>query len=745
MGVFYAGKFYLTLTLEWDPTPAELTHLQVLFDKVSGVLCQATEGKHSIGQVFYSVIVGAKGSDILLHNGGSAQPDATDARLWQTGHLVDFYRDWLADVTLAVHELSHYFYGIEDEYNTADTPPWDCVDDPAAQVCMMEMYSTWKHAGWKKPSTTGGNPILYADLTRFFLERSSGIAYYDPIGPSAYCYRDSPTQGNHNANPSTGQYAKWGIRSCWEIICTDSCHGDIPYGLIYQAGGPSSAVVPAPQPIDPLVELTPVERFGLVLDRSGSMLGAKLDGLKVGADAFIDLLTEGEEFGIVSFSDTANPDLLLTDVPAGSLVNWETNQKAIVDGLNAGGSTAIGDALDLGRRVLSGVDVAAVQSLLLLTDGIENAGALTTAQAIPNLVARNVRVFTIGFGTDQNAAFLKNLASQTGGESLQIDPSLTPQQIANEIPRVMLYASGAMRADSMVTAFANIYEGLPEDLEAIPLAWGDASDPPGPPSGPPPEILSYPIEISAGSTECTMACSWSSPGLRFDLELVRPDGAPATSADISRSVEGATSYAFQVLEHPMPGTWRLRIRGQEIRGTQFQVFGSQVHPNLRLEASVDRAIVLPGDEVEVQVSLRIPERVSGLSVRAWILSPAGRWSRVELLERSGEQAEAGIYVARIPTVRDVRGSYLVCVDASRRGGRETFQPWPPSRLESGENPSAKSVVVPSMRLRKLISFVTDNSGRYVGRPLHGANSKPLSVPSDQADRVQEWKDRRRRR
>ena len=86
----------------------------------------------------------------------------------------------------------------------------------------------------------------------------------------------------------------------------------------------------------------------LVLDRSGSMSGAPLADMKVGAKTFIDIISEstggagsgeigsGSRMGIVSFAANASVDA--------QLVTSVADLKAAVDGISAGGGTNHGDA-----------------------------------------------------------------------------------------------------------------------------------------------------------------------------------------------------------------------------------------------------------------------------------------------------------------------------------------------------------------------------------------------------------------
>ena len=67
-------------------------------------------------------------------------------------------------------------------------------------------------------------------------------------------------------------------------MANDANHNGIAYGLAAPgAGGPTQAAPAFPAGVV-CTELIPVQRFMLVLDRSGSMLGAKIDQLKIGAN-----------------------------------------------------------------------------------------------------------------------------------------------------------------------------------------------------------------------------------------------------------------------------------------------------------------------------------------------------------------------------------------------------------------------------------------------------------------------------
>ena len=76
----------------------------------------------------------------------------------------------------------------------------------------------------------------------------------------------------------------------------------------------------------------------LVLDRSGSMLGNKIEQLKAGAHFWVDYVRIGEELGIVRFSGTPTLASGMLEVPAaaGAQATWRGDRHVIIDGINAG-------------------------------------------------------------------------------------------------------------------------------------------------------------------------------------------------------------------------------------------------------------------------------------------------------------------------------------------------------------------------------------------------------------------------
>jgi Ca-activated chloride channel family protein len=164
----------------------------------------------------------------------------------------------------------------------------------------------------------------------------------------------------------------------------------------------------------------------LAIDTSGSMCATdvspnRLTAAEQSASAFIKSQAGGPRIGIVDFSGTA-----------AVLVPPTTNTQQLtsaLSGLTADGSTAIGEAILASLDAIAQVDPSVAPTgatvkrnlgagyaddvIVVLTDGSNNRGVNPPAAA-QEAAARGVRVFTIGYGTD-NPTTLACDATQFGG------------------------------------------------------------------------------------------------------------------------------------------------------------------------------------------------------------------------------------------------------------------------------------------------------------------------------------------
>lgn len=189
--------------------------------------------------------------------------------------------------------------------------------------------------------------------------------------------------------------------------------------------------LPEPQVLYVLVEIMPgaIENLPdppinlcLVIDRSTSMQGARLDQVKASVLQVIDNLREHDSLTVVAFSDKAE-----TIIPPHQGLADRTLLKAKVSTLNVGGGTEIYQGLLAGLKELhKNLSPAAVNHLMLLTDG-RTYGDENECLLLAKLAASDgISVSGLGIGDEWNDKFLDELTGRAGGVAEYVK---TPNQV----------------------------------------------------------------------------------------------------------------------------------------------------------------------------------------------------------------------------------------------------------------------------------------------------------------------------
>jgi Ca-activated chloride channel family protein len=148
--------------------------------------------------------------------------------------------------------------------------------------------------------------------------------------------------------------------------------------------------------------------LAVVLDRSGSMTGAKLEKAKQAAMQLVDRLHEDDVFSLVMFSDEAR-----VVVPAQHIGNKDSVKEKI-EGIEASGSTALYAGVRLGADQLGEfLSSRRLSRIILLSDGLANVGPSTPRELRRlggSLAERGLSVTTIGVGDDYNEDLMAGLA-----------------------------------------------------------------------------------------------------------------------------------------------------------------------------------------------------------------------------------------------------------------------------------------------------------------------------------------------
>ena len=155
----------------------------------------------------------------------------------------------------------------------------------------------------------------------------------------------------------------------------------------------------------------------LVIDRSGSMDGEKMQQAKSAARYVLSHLGPDDRFHITTFSSSVNhfDSSMSPASEAGTASKW-------IDSLNASGST------DINRALLEAIDAADNERptyLLFLTDGLPTVGERESSQILDNFkksARSNIRLFPFGVGFDVDTLLLDTLSQDHHGTSTYVKP-----------------------------------------------------------------------------------------------------------------------------------------------------------------------------------------------------------------------------------------------------------------------------------------------------------------------------------
>lgn len=163
----------------------------------------------------------------------------------------------------------------------------------------------------------------------------------------------------------------------------------------------------------------PEINLSLVLDRSGSMQGSKLQMTCQAAGLAVQALREQDRVSVVVFDDQVQ-----TLVPCGPV----TDKQRIADLLSqvtAGGSTALHDGWKQGvTQACQATDERRINRVLLLTDGEANQGEVNPdriCSEVRQLAMKGVQTTTLGFGSHYNETLLRSMAASGEGNHFYVE------------------------------------------------------------------------------------------------------------------------------------------------------------------------------------------------------------------------------------------------------------------------------------------------------------------------------------
>jgi len=180
----------------------------------------------------------------------------------------------------------------------------------------------------------------------------------------------------------------------------------------------------------------------LVMDRSGSMNGEKMEQAREAALQIIAGLEEGESFNLITYNEAVDT---FAPGPVPKTKDTVTKARAYIQGIQARGGTNIHDALLESLRPKPAPETLPL--VLFLTDGLPTVGQ-TSEVAIRNVAMKanpyHRRVFTFGVGVDVNTPLLEKIATETRAIATFVMPK---EDVELKVAGVFKRLSGPILSD----------------------------------------------------------------------------------------------------------------------------------------------------------------------------------------------------------------------------------------------------------------------------------------------------------
>ena len=379
----------------------------------------------------------------------------------------------------------------------------------------------------------------------------------------------------------------------------------------------------------------------LIIDDSGSMSGTKMDDAKQAAIEYIALLSDQDEAAVTRYDSSATAAYSLSPVKGN-----RSAMRSNINNLNAGGTTDIGEGLNVGYTEITKADSGTPKAAILLSDGKHN-GDFSPQQADDQYANANIPVYTIALGSGADESLLKDIANATGGEFKSAPTSANLSDIYADLSQTVTGASTIATTSGTVSAgnTANQTFKIDDSTSTAKVRTKLSSS------------------RSSSSTSSQSSSTTSGPPVR----LKYPNGTIVSMNHTGSGYEADPSnveytnidntHIYRV-DDPDPGSWSTLIQNSQSSSVDYstRVTGST---SATLSLITGSSKYVNGSKTTLTAQMvNQSGGISGASVTATVTYPDGSTRQVRLTEQSD-----GVYERDITNTDN--GKMSVTVDATK--------------------------------------------------------------------------------
>ena len=202
----------------------------------------------------------------------------------------------------------------------------------------------------------------------------------------------------------------------------------------------------------------------LIIDKSSSMEGRKIELARLSAIGVIDHLHPVDSIGVLIFDNSFQWAVPMRRAEDKSLI------KRLVSGITPDGGTQIAPALtEAYRKVVN--SKGTYKHIVLLTDGISEEG--DSIELARDAASHQVTISTVGLGQDVNRSYLEKVAATSGGRSYFLnEPQGLEQILLKDVQDFSGSTAIERRLTPVVQRKAEVLEGV--GMESAPPLRGYA-------------------------------------------------------------------------------------------------------------------------------------------------------------------------------------------------------------------------------------------------------------------------------